>query len=236
MNEQTDGQTDEVGSIASRIFDEAPEPQAHAIEQAAAEMGANVNAETPAPPASEAPAIYGERDDAGEIWNPEVHATGADGKGVKTAKGQWRRRRGVSGSRASVIAASTRTAIPPQNAGENESRAAGVACAHSVFMLGMMLGGDEWKPRRDSDIDEIAMMEKAWGDYFVAKGYKDFPPGMALSLAMIGYAAPRFTMPKTQSRMQKAKEWIAHKYVAWKLRRENKAAPTSELGARRKEP
>lgn len=234
MNAQTDTHTDipaddapdgdDVSNVAARILDEMPAPQEHAIAQAA-EPSTDAPASDPAPSPAH---VFGELDASGTAWNPEVHATGADGKGVKTAKGLWRRRRGVSAGRASIVGAPSRAADPPAEAQAVQARAAGAACAHTLFMLGQAFGGKEWAPRQNESVNEVTMMEKAFGDYFVAKGYTEFPPGLALSIAVSAYALPRFAMPETRSRMTRAKQWIAAKYIAWKDRKKAKA--TREIG------
>lgn len=220
-NEHTD-----ISAIADDILSSMPPPQPAAMEQARAE-----NAVTESPLVTDV-----EKDDTGVVWNPEIHATGADGKGVKTAKGEWRRRRGAAG-RSSVVGRHGAVDVPPAQLKDQAARAAGVACAHSLFMFGRMIGGEEWAPRKIVDsgktlLDESAMMEQAWGDYFVATGRTDFPPGLALTMACSAYILPRFTMPLTKTRIQKAKEWIVHKYVSWKMRKENRASATSEIGER----
>ena len=221
-NEHTD-----IQSVADDILDTMPTPQPAAMEQFRAENAASDGAAS-VPDSADV-------DAAGVKWNPEIHATGVDGKGVKTAKGQWRQRRGMGG-RSSVVGRSKAADVPL--ASENQAaRAAGVACAHSLFMFGRMLGGEEWAPRKIEEkgtilLDEAKVMEQAWGDYFVATGKTDFPPGLALTIACSSYILPRFTMPMTKSRIQKAKEWIAHKYVSWKMRKDNRAPSTSEIGER----
>lgn len=213
-----------ISSIADDILGSMPTPQPAAMEQARAE-----NASTePNPTATPS----GETDSSGAAWNPEIHATGADGKGVKTAKGEWRRRRGAAG-RSSVVGRKAAD-VPPAQQNDTAARAAGVACAHSLFMFGRMLGGEEWAPRKIEEkgtvlLDESKMMEQAWGDYFVATGKTDFPPGLALTMACSAYILPRFTMPMTKSRIQKAKEWAVHKYVSWKMRKQNRAESTAEM-------
>jgi hypothetical protein len=63
------------------------------------------------------------------------------------------------------------------------------------------------------------MLESAFGDYFEATGKTDIPPGMALTVAIGGYMLPRFTMPKTRSRMGKVKDWFVKKLADRKLRK-----------------
>ena len=96
-------------------------------------------------------------------------------------------------------------------------------------MLGIVAGGAEWQPRVDNSIglNEAETMTKAWRDYYAAKGIRDIPPGVALTIALAAYTLPRAMMPQTQSRLQRLKNWFAAKYLGWKSRRAAPAAPLS---------
>lgn len=181
------------------ILESMPFPQQHAIDAAGAGTGDESTVEA-------------DVDSAGDTWNPAIHATGADNKGIKTAKGVWRKRRGQAGQ-VSKIGGKPSTGSPviqqPQvdtqaqlNA---QARAAGAAAAGSIFMLGRALGGEDWAPTSD----EVTLQSEAWSNYFMAKGIYDFPPGLALFIAVSGYAAPRFFTPKTQERVGTIKHWLA---------------------------
>lgn len=208
----TQTHTEEIANIADELLSEMPAPQPSAMQSPTEENNESKS--------------VGNRDSQGTAWNPEIHAQGADGKGVLTAKGEWRRRRGASKRSSVVGGASTLPAVPPADV--QLARAAGVACAHSILMMGSLLGGAEWQPRilESSDgkvqLNEAEMMEKAFGDYFVAKGKTEFPPGVALAMALSAYVMPRFTMPQTRTRLQKVKEWAAAKYAKWKVRKQPK--------------
>lgn len=71
--------------------------------------------------------------------------------------------------------------------------------------------GSEWQ----ADKDEREAVPSAFADYFVATQKQDFPPGVALTMVMCAYVGRRFTMPKTQSRMQALKL----RFAAWMIRR-----------------
>ena len=225
MTGPTDTHTDtqDDAAIAARLLDEMSAPQQHAIDAAPE----STDIEIPATPDAVSGSVSAEYDDAGEAWNPEVHATGANGRGVKTAKGTWRRRRGAGGRSGSVVAAK-RGGVPPEATSETQARAAGVACAHALFVFGRALGGEEWSPRDSDGHSETRLMESAFGDYFVATGRTDFPPGLALTMAVSAYALPRFTMPQTKSRITRAKQWIATKWIGWKDRKKAKDSRNTE--------
>jgi hypothetical protein len=93
--------------------------------------------------------------------------------------------------------------------------------ANLVIALCVGVGGEDFVPRKDkaTGLDEKAMLEAVFGDYFVATGKTDLPPGWALVAGMAMYVVPRFGMQKTQTRVQKVKAWLVVKYVNWKARR-----------------
>lgn len=209
--------------IGAALANGMPEVQEHAVAQAAAEQqSANANP----------------TDKNGDIFNPAIHVTGPDGQGEKTVRGTWALKRGRKGGNPAPVT-NTGTvrnstlggpAAPPspqalqmqqQQALQAQSRAAGVAAAEMLFMAGQAFGGEEWAPMENKSIglDERAMMHGAFGDYFVAKGKTDIPPGAALCFCIIAYAGPRFTMPKTQTRYQKVKGAIVTWWVNRKLRK-----------------
>lgn len=201
----------QAASESSDIIAGMPEPQQHAIDAAALED------ETNAGPTGEAQA-----DSAGEAWNPAIHSTGADGSGIKTAKGTWRRRRGAGAGprRQSQVVrpadnSSTLQAEANSAALIAQARAAGAAAAASIFMMGRCFGGEDWAP----SADEVTLQTDAWGNYFVAKGVTDFPPGLALSIAVLGYAGPRFFTPKTKERVGTIKMWFAIRVARHKVKK-----------------
>lgn len=68
-------------------------------------------------------------------------------------------------------------------------------------------------PRTNPEIGmrEDEYLSRAFGDYFEATGRTDFPPGMALAMALGSYWLPRATMPKTKSRFK----MLGGKVYAW---------------------
>ncbi len=85
--------------------------------------------------------------------------------------------------------------------------------------------GPEWK----ADRDEQTMMEQAMGDYFVATGRQDFPPGVALCMVFGTFVSRRFTMPKTQSALQRLKLRIGVWAVKRKLKKMGRANVRVEI-------
>lgn len=196
---------DPTAEAAADILDRLPEVQEHAIQQHEA-AAAQADADVP-------------RDIDGVPFDPKIHT------GTQLKNGRWRMRRGaVAGSTVgkSRRESATQTVDPQAEKRallESQSRAAGAVAAASVFMIGRALGGREWEPRTDP-VNEVEMMQTAFGDYFVAKGVNDFPPGVALTVALAMYAAPRFAMPETQTRMQRFKSWVSLRIARRRLRAE----------------
>jgi hypothetical protein len=121
----------------------------------------------------------------------------------------------------SVIGNRQEVKADPEAQAKMQARASGKMAANLLMTLGVVAGGEEWQPLKDpqSGLDEKQMLESAFGDYFEATGKTDIPPGMALTVAIGGYMLPRFTMPKTRSRMGKVKDWFVKKLADRKLRK-----------------
>ena len=163
-----------------------------------------------------------------EGFDSEIHAM-RDGKPIPTirhgkvvpGKFQLKRgkKKGTPQKAASVVSGDSM--VSPGEIVNNGGQAAGKAAAHMLITLGCTIGGDEFQPVKDETygIDEAANLETAFGDYFVATGRTDFPPGIALSIAVGGYILPRFTRPKTKSRLEKAGEWLYLKFRGLKKRK-----------------
>ena len=185
----------------------------------------------------------GEKDALGMAWNAAEHATGKDGKGVKTATGEWRKKRrskigGATKSATSATAPAVDASGKPvlTDAQKQQAMLAGVVVAECIFQSAQAFGGKEWEPRL-KPIDERTNMQGAWGTYFVAKGITDMPPSLVLLVALGGYMLPRFTnheeFPDTRTRVQKVREWVGVRLDRFKQRRataKNQAPATKEIG------
>ncbi len=109
-------------------------------------------------------------------------------------------------------------------------------------IAGVIIGGEEFAPMRKEIqpgivIDDMASLTGAFTTYFHAKGITDLPPGVVLAAALLGYIAPRFAMPKTQSRWSKLKGWVASKYAGWKYgKKAPRSAPVDDKKDEKPEP
>ena len=221
-------------AVAGDLAATMPDVQEHAVAQAAAQAAAQnaINEQNAG------------KDKAGTTFDASLHQTGPDGRPVMTTKGTYALKRGrKAGGASSVPAASTMPArqvgAPAQAsapaaeiAQAQAARAAGMQAAELLFAAGVIIGGDEWMPRKDDKIglDERASMQTAMANYFESTGKADLSPGMVLSFVMLAYAAPRFSMPKTQSRFQTVKAKIVGWWTNRKLRKMGLTAAVAPAG------
>lgn len=170
----------------------------------------------------------GKTDKYGNSFNPEIHQVNKDGTPrinrkdgfISMKAGKWNRTYKerpkskigrIPGSEPEgkpepeTIKETFKSGLTPQMAGK-------VAADHT-FLIGMMLGGDEWRPMKDESIglDEAAFLTTAYANYFESMGITDIPPGWMLVIALSGYVLPRLTMPKTQTRLSRLTGWIKRK-------------------------
>lgn len=208
---QTAAPLADLSSIGATLADSLPDVQEHAIAQAESEQRAAADALV---------------DVDGNPFDPAVHKVSPDGSPTLSTKGKLikkaGRKAGSGGGMSQVVVAQTATTSEQQTA--IQARQAGAACAGMIMQLGIMAGGEEWRPIKDDKIgiDEKFALENAFGDYFVAKNWADFPPGIALTVAVLGYALPRFTMPVTKEKTKRAGGGLIRWFKQWRANRELK--------------
>lgn len=163
-------------------------------------------------------------DDADEIkspaadggFDPAIHLTTKDGLPIKNKDGSFRKRAG----RKSGAAPAPKTPhinlgrdelhIPEAPIPDHSLEMAAKTCAALYIQTGVIIFGNEWFP--DPEISEADQLEFAFKAYFEAKGVIDIPPGVALAMALSGYAAKRLYMPKTQSKLSYAIGWLKGRF------------------------
>src|SRR3989304_2676798 len=169
---------------------------------------------------------YGEtsgRDSDGENFNPAIHAANANGDPILTLKGRFRKRVGrkpINARPALNIPGSTTQNYDdyPEAAPQPPSNSAAAQAAAEIYIqTGVAIFGHEWLP--DEGARERDNLVSAFNVYLGAKGITDIPPGVALFIAMFGYAAPRLYLPKTQTKIQRFTLWCRLKIGALKLKR-----------------
>jgi len=162
----------------------------------------------------------------GTVFDSELHATDKHGDPSVTKMGRFRAKKGVS-----KVAAKDAKKIDEVQKDLNSIKMTSMAATGLFIHTGCAIFGDEWLPEKDPD--EKAVLDNAFYEYFKEKEIKDFPVGVALTMAIIGYSAPRFMKPKTQSVATKIKDKLLAKYFAWKGKKKNGThSSTRENGKR----
>lgn len=190
---------DSIDAVHDETLSQSPEANQDAIDAQAGEELETLRAEA------------SNTDKDGTIFDADIHAVNKDGEPSVTPTGKFRKKRG------SVVA--TKSAAEKTMQDELAARAAGYLAADLVVGTSIALLGDEWIPIGETGeqepikYDEHSMLRKAFGDYFVAKNISDFPPGIALSIALSSYAGARLAGGKeTKSRLSKAWAWTSDKF------------------------
>ena len=179
-------------------------------------------------------AISSMKDDNGTVFDPEIHATNKDGEPSLTSTGKFRKKKG-----ASKIA--RKIEMDPAAKEAQAARAAGRLAADMLVVSATSIGGPEWQPvgmkdgqQVQADFNEHENLRKAFADYFEAKGISDFPPGIALTIAVSAYAVPRLTTGKeTKTRLAKAKIWFSELGNKFKKKGKDNAQPDTRDDGKR---
>jgi len=147
-------------------------------------------------------------------FDPDVHQTGSDGEPLTTKLGRLKRKPGRKPGQSGQSTLN----VPGDAAGgeiDPEPRMVAIFTVDGVQSLGLMLGGDEWAYKKDDTlgIDERMHGIETFTNFYAVNGIKDIPPGLALAIWGLSYAAPRiFAGPKTKSRIKLAWEWTKIKF------------------------
>ena len=195
---------DGVESLVSDLTDNQPDVQQHVID---AEKQKQENAQNEF---SNLEDRFGNRG-----FDPTNHVTGPDGKPSLTKNSKLRNRPGRKSSQ-SIVGSIDNNKQGKQDSGQGDPRQAAVHTVNMIEAIGTTIAGDEWKFIADEKlgIDERTNGFDAFEQYYRAKNIGDFPPGIALAIWALGYAVPRFTMPKTKSRLSKFGTWIKIKILS----------------------
>lgn len=192
---------DVFADIAASLADNMPQVSDHAINEAAEQARKNnANADGDG-------LFYKD----GTPYDPEIHEISpVTGKVVKKKRG------GGKTKSKSQLPPPKNTAPAGPSQAEIQARAAGKMYANGLIALAVGIGGDEFNPRVDeaTGLNERDYLEQAFGEYCVATGKNDLPPGLVLTIAIGSYIVPRFNQPKTRTRLQRLKDWAASKWLA----------------------
>ena len=156
----------------------------------------------------------------GERFDKAIHRADKEGNPLMTKGGRFRlkpgRKTGVDYSNAGP---KLNNPFQSDEEGADETHPkvdaqltfAANTAAEIYIQSGVLIFGGEWLP--DPARMEREQLVMAFEQYFLAKGVVDIPPGVALAIALLGYAAPRFYLPQTQSRVQIAWIWLRSKFA-----------------------
>jgi hypothetical protein len=194
-------------------------------------------------PEQSEPSIVGELvDKLGNAFDSAIHQTTKDGRPLVTKTGKLARRpgnkAGSNGHKSKLVipptpgASTGGPATPAPDAAAKSSAGrllAARAAASTLISAGIWYGGDEWRPYKGTvegrDIDERQSLINAFDEYFAAKEIDDFPPGIALTITVWAYAAPRVTMQGTANRTKslwgRFKLWLVKRKLAKDENRKN---------------
>lgn len=168
----------------------------------------------------------------GVRFDSGVHCADENGNPVRTKLGRFRKRAVGSSKPADKKAeksASVRSVPKPRLVTGREPQASGdipnaeipgaapqeiegrfLAAAHTAteiyIQTGVCIFGTEWLPNAATGDREAVV--RAFGLYLQSKNIDDIPPGVALIVALVGYASPRFYKPKTSEKIQLGWTWL----------------------------
>ena len=196
----------------SAPIQEAPQPSAPAADSLAADAADIVDEVQSAPVDPVSPQTIaeiqgqqsgggnatqsGERDAAGEVWNPEIHAATK----ARTADGRWRRRRGAGAGPRTVrhtqphAQGTTNGVNLTVDPSFSPPELKPLAQATVTTLVGALViaAGPGWK----TNPDEFEAMSNAWESFYRAKGITDVPPALMLASTMGMYAISRMANPE----------------------------------------
>jgi hypothetical protein len=210
----------QLDAIADDLTNSMPEVQQHAIEQESLNE-------------KEKLAQYSHLTDVdGNSFDPSIHKTNKAGEPTTSTKGKLIKKAGrkASPQKTSSFVGGQGAQQSQREVQNGQARASGIMTANLLLQVGIVMGGEEWYPQTDeaSGLNEKSMLENAFADYFQATGKTDIPPNIALIVAVGAYVLPRFTMPKTKTRVQSLFGGIKKWFINRKLRKHGLKAESNE--------
>jgi hypothetical protein len=141
-------------------------------------------------------------DAVGTPFDPDIHYLD-NGIPKKTPTGKFRIKRGTGGvakgnNNQTVTKAGPTGVVMSADALRAACTSNGKASAQLLTTIGSILFGEEWNPKPG----ELESLSTAFTEYYIATGCPNMPPWLGLSIAVGGYAVPRFFMPGTQERIK----------------------------------
>lgn len=161
-------------------------------------------------------------------FDPELHETTASGEPITTKNGNLKCRPGRPRLSAVQLKPPQEVVDEKQAALAANNEAQIKMCSNilvSCFLtVGVSTFGDEWKPKpkEEAGYNEVEMLQEATEEYFRASGTINLPPWAGLLCAYGMYSLPRMHQPKTLSKLEKFKMWIAYKWQNFRNKRAGK--------------
>lgn len=159
---------------------------------------------------------------SGEEFNSDIHLSDAEGNPVLTKTGKFRKKNKSQRLKDEEI--------KKQQQQTESTKAAARAATMLTIQGGIMLGGDAGYPVKDikNNIDEEHHLYYSFDKYFQEKGISDFPPGVALVLAVGQYYGRVLMSEKGSTKAKLSFYWFKDKWAKFR----NKRKKAKEHGAR----
>lgn len=160
--------------------------------------------------------------------NPAAETPAPDAKPVKRGRGRPKGSTKPKAQAAPYVATESDLAMPEAVDGlmgaddtttaDMRRKQAAQAATALVQTTGMIVAGDDGKMSKP----EFMATSEAFDGYFAVKGIEDFPPGIALGMALGSYYVRVLTTPQAAPKAAMAWAWIKSKATFW---RRKKPAP-----------
>lgn len=144
-------------------------------------------------------------DRKGRPFNPEIHASDAQGQPIMTPGGAFKKKFRMPGTNGPKP---TTLNIPELNQPQDMKLKAAAAKLADVFLItGISFFGDEWKPEITKEFNERQTLIDANERWMIEYGYVEPPAWIDLTLAYGLYTGKRIMQRKPEGRIHKMTEW-----------------------------
>lgn len=154
--------------------------------------------------------LQGTREDF-DHFDPEIHAVDDAGLPIENKDGSYQKKKGRKKGSKNTTQNPSAGGIPNADSEKiQKAHASAVVTVQAIFMVGSLIGGDEFRPIVDTEkgIDEPQLMTSAWTQYYLTTEMDSLPPWLGVAIVTSSFFVSRMGMPKTQSRLQAFWGWI----------------------------
>jgi hypothetical protein len=162
----------------------------------------------------------GIRDDSGTVFDPALHAQ-RNGEGIRTAAGNWRKKRGAGNVKSMIGHNRPPEPIAPSGPGPDHFAAA-MGTVDTLMGLSTAMLGSDFMPTNENGVNERQNMIQVYANYYYHRGITDIPPGIAVVAITAGYFAARITKPNTRKRLAMGGMWIKSKWSNWRNKKKRR--------------